>query len=337
MFIPNKRVLLLIVLALWSVFSFASEQNCPELTKLQITAGYVSEYTSWMNFVKLLGIGAVVVGIGFIFSGLIETLVRLFYKYLLEFALWATSISLIIGANFINVDYQSWMVMIGSLLIPVAWIFTAKTRGMKENPPLFTFVMMIIWGAIALFYQSSGVGFFSVGALLVWLGFEVATGPFCYAFGFTDEDSVWRGTISGFIITAIYTASKVASLNLGPFNVFESGALWLASFTCFIGILITSTRWYWEEKKTGSYLGMNFIAIIILVGFISIGMLYNVKEITTMATTFLLFYLAAKPMEIPTESFIAFGVKLLFVGGGFFSVWVWLNSHQEIARQFLSV
>lgn len=314
---------------------FAADALCPPTTKLQKVAGYVSGYLEWMNFIKIIGILAVVAGACFIFSGVVRLIIDIFYKYLLEASLWVTSVGLVVGTEFISEDYQTWSLLIGSLLFPVAFIFSSKIRDVKGDPLNFSMLLTVIWSMIALAYQSPHVAFFAVGALISTLGFSVVVTPFCYYLGFKDDQAIARGTLASFFVSGVYLLARVFKLDFGHFAVFESGALWLAGFVFFIGLLIISTRGYLSKNEVGNnFIALNLITVVALMLFASLGMLFGVREITTLASTFMIFYFATKVIEVPTNNSISFGIKLLCAGGVVFLAWDWLNSHPELVKQY---
>lgn len=324
-----KRVpiVLFFILSIFSSFAFA-DNNCPDLTALQRAAGYVT----WENFLRIMAIGAGVGGIVLIFRGLIVSILK--QKWLMEMLAWSVSIGLIVGTQFIRSDYQTWTLLSGALLLMFAAGYAAFIRGAEPNPTQFSGIFVVIWGALALYFHSTEVGFLTIGAVMSFMGFSVVVTPFCYGFGFGDDDSMARGTVSGLLVAAAYTAIQVMKSNLGPFEVFQSGALWLGSFVGFTGLLILSSRWFDSAKH---YVPMNFLALVVYVGMASVGMIYGLREITTMSIAFLILFLISKPMEIPTENYVTFGIKLIFIAGVCAGAWQWLHTHQELARQYLMV
>jgi hypothetical protein len=290
-----------------------------------------------MNLIKLIGILAIVAGICFMFWGLVALVLEVFFRYLLEMTLWVASIGLVIGTHFASVDYAPWLLGVGSLLLPVAMFFSARMHNITIDRTKSSFALALLWGAIAMFYQSSFVGFFSVGALLTFLGFSFVVEPLCYSFGFKDDDAVWRGTVAGFFISVAYVATRAFNLDLGPAVVFESGALWLATFVCFLGVLIVSNEVYLGEWKGGEsrYLSMNILAVLTLFAFASAGAFFGIREVTTMAGTFMILFFAGKILEVETESFVAFGFKLVVVGGVIFGAWELIRRNEAFFKPYL--
>lgn len=322
------RFILLAVLALAPLFGYAADPNCTDLTTLQRAAGYVS----WLGLIQVLGIGSIAGGVIFIFWGVIKTILDM--TGLMEALLWILTVGLLTGTAFVDPTYQPWTLAIGAILIPCACLLTADLHKIKIEKTKSLATLTFIWVTIAIFYHSPFVGFLAVGALLAFLGFSMAVTPFCYSFGFTDEDAVPRATTAGLMVMAAYIALRAFRIDPGYFSVFESGALWLASFVGFLGLLITSSKWYEDAKHWAI---MNTVTIVLLIGVTSLGMVFGIKEVTTIASTFLLFYLAAKIVEIETESLVAIGIKLLIVGLITAGAWQWLRTHQEFAMQYLTV
>lgn len=316
------------VLGAFPMLVFAAGSDCADLTTLQRIAGYAS----WKGFVQIMAIIMITAGVLYMFWGVIETILSM--KKFMEILLWWLTVGLVVGTYFTSSNYQLWPLLIGSILIPFAINYSVSLRETKLSATRFSALLMVVWSVIAIFYQASGVGFLAIGALMAVMGFSMAVGPFSYSFGFKNDDEIAQGTISGLLVMAAYIAVHIAKVNLGLLQVFESGALWLGSFVGFLGLLILSSRWY---ERGNNWVVMNIVTIMFLSATISIGMLYGIREITTMGGAFLLFYLAAKPMEIKTKEHFAFGVKLMMTGGVLASAWHWLSMNPEMTKQYFNL
>lgn len=310
------------------LMAMAADSNCPDLSTLQRLAGFAN----WIGFFQILGIGLITGGIGFIFWGVIKSILEM--ASLMEALLWLITLGMLITSAFVPTVYQTWTVPVGSILVPCAFSLSAYLRKIKIKEVMSLTILTLIWATIAIFFDSAFVGFLAVGSLLAALGFSVVVTPFSYGFGFADDDAVPRGTAAGLAILAIYIALRIFRVELGAFSVFETGALWLASFVGFVGLLITSSLWY-EKGKHWSL--MNFVTLVALVGSTSLAVLFGIKEVTTMASAFLIFYLAAKIVEIDTESTAVLGIKLLIAGLMLAGVWMLLRSNEQLVAQYLSL
>jgi hypothetical protein len=325
--VPMKRILAFLLM-LSPFLGFAADINCTDLSMLQRAAGYVS----WLGFIEVLGIGAIAGGLIFIFGGIVKTILKM--TGLMEILLWLLTVGCIAHSYAIGGAYQSWTIAIGAILIPCAYILSAYVHKIVINESASLAILSIIWGFIALFFSSSFVGFLAVGALLGTLGFFIAVTPFSYMFGFKSDEAIPHATAAGLIIMGIYILTRALHINEQYFAVFETGALWLGSLVGFLGLLIVSSAMYDEERTWGA---MNLLTIILLIVTVSLGLLFAINEVTTIASAFLLLYLAAKIIEVETESMIALGVKLFIAGIMIACVWQWLSTHQDIAKQYLTI
>lgn len=320
-----------LLLALFSVvpgLAFAIDPNCPDLTTLQRAAGYVS----WLGLVSVLGVGLLAGGICLVFWGVIKTVLEM--TGLMETLLWIITVSLIGSSYFVDPSYQQWTLAVGAILIPCACLLTAHLHKIHIKEVKSLGVLTLVWGTIALIFGSSFVGFLAVGALLACLGFSVVVTPLCYSFGFTTEDAVPRATTSGLFIMAVYIGLRIFQVELGTFSVFEGGALWLATFVGFLGLLITSSSYYEDGEHA---LPMNILTCILFVAVISFGKIFEIKEVTTIAGAFLVFYVADKIIEIDTNGMIALGIKLFTAGSIVAGVWQWLRLNEGLVTQYLSL
>lgn len=300
---------------------------CPDLTMLQRAAGLVT----WLNFVQLAGIGLAVAGILFFCSGLIRRF--LLNVRLIEALLWGLTSAGVASGFFIPNGYQLWTVLTGCLLFPGALLFSMRERHIPIKQVEVWRLLAAVWGATALFYRLEAIGFITVMAVLVLLGLSIAVGPCCYALGFKDKEAVPRGTLAGAFLAIVYALLTAAKVDMGVFGVFQSGALWLGSFAWFLGVLIISVARY----PGGNYPTRQLIALVSLVGGLSVGLLSGIRELSTMASTFLLFYLAGKIIEVPVHGRIGFGLKLIATGGLMSSVWYVSLQAKDVLEKYLAM
>jgi len=298
-----------------------------DLTALQNAAGYVN----LQNFVWLLSVLGIGGGICFIFRGVIVTILEM--QNLMEALAWIGAIGLTVGSYFIPDSYQyltAWTVPIGAIMFAIALVVSMGIREKMMKGINLSALLMIIWAIIAMFYQSSFVGFMAVGAMMSFVGFSIIVTPFCHAFGFDNDEAMARGTVAGIIIATIYAVCIATGINTSYFQVFEYGALYLGTFVAGIGILIISSKWYKKE----SYLASNIFAVIVFGVGIALSLLFGIRPISSMLIVFGLLYVTEKIIEIPVESSIAFGVRLIVAGGVLFAGWKWISNNPDLVMQF---
>lgn len=309
-----------------------ADAACPSLTTLQKAASYVS----LENFLWMIGVVLITAAILLIFKGLVAALLE--QTAFIEVGLWGLTIGLIVKAYYTMHgtgpadDFSSWALIIGSLLIPGAISFSAHIRKMKSNLIRFSAILTVIWGALAIVFMAPSIGFLTMAAVISLLGFSVIVTPLCYAFGYDDNDSLYRGTLSSMIILVLFTAYRAFGIHYPIIDLFQSGAFWLGSLAGFVGLIILSSRYY-----KANYAIMNMITPVIFVGFGTTAAIYGIKELTTMVGAFIIFFIADKIVEIRTDGAIALGIKLGIIGLMFYGAWHFVNANQAIVSAFFNV
>lgn len=299
----------------------ATTAACPDLSALQRAAGYLS----WLGLLKVIGSTLLLGGVGFIFRGAITYFLE--QESLLEFLAWSTVMGLIIGAYFAPMEYQTWMILPGSGILSCVALYSAHVRKISIRIEKSASIITVIWGAIAVFYQSDAVGFLAVGALLTALGYSIVVTPLSYGFGFTSDDAMPRATAAGLLVTAAYVGVHIADVHLKHFAVFETGALWLGCLVLLTGLLIMSSSYY--HSSANHVFFMNVLMIAVMAGGISLGAVYGIREISTICGAFLLFYGLDKIFEVRTADSFTFGLKLIIMAGVVALVWHALSTHAD--------
>jgi hypothetical protein len=285
--------------------------DCPDLSMLQRAAGLVT----WRSFLQVAGIALVVAGTLLFCSGLVRRFLQ--QVRLIEVLLWALCAGSAVATFLVPASWQLWPALAACLLFPGASALSVRLRKIPVTPAQASQLLALVWGGMAIATQQGAVGFIAVAAFMAVLGLSIFIAPFCYGFGFNSERALERAPVAGAVITLTFGAVAAAGWSLGPFDVFRSGALWLGSFTWFLGLLILSNGFV----RRVNYLRSQAATVLSLAGTLTIGMLFAIDELTTMASTFGLFYLAAKIIEVSVHGRIAMGVKLLAAGGMVTSLW----------------
>jgi hypothetical protein len=311
---------------------FAQAVECPDLSMLQRAAGYVS----LLNLMKVVGATIIGLGILFFFGGIITQIIY-HTRVLLEVIGYAASGALIASSLWLQDDsYLVWTVLSGCILFAgtvfaTQWIHNIKDIDSKTLSGLF----MVVWGAVALYYNMAEVGFLAVMAFMTLLGFSIIVGRLSYAFGFEDEKSIPSGTMAalmlliGFTIVHLFVPEAPASV-----QVFKPGVFWVSSFVGFLGLLIMSSKWYTSNNQ--NYVGMQIITVLLYAGALGIGTTFNINPLAGIAGTFLVFYLAAKPFEIPQRSLTTLGLSMIISGSILYAGWWYGTKHIESATQYLT-
>lgn len=324
---------LTIVFALMTVAvpAFAQSADCPDLTMLQKAAGYLT----LLNVVKVLGMSIAGLGTLFFAGGIIREIVY-HSRVLLEMVGYVVSIACIFSGIWLaNEASLVWVVFIGCLLFAGTVMATLWIHDIKgEDPKLLSAFFMVVWGAVALYYNMVEVGFLSMMALMSLLGFSVKISGLSYGFGFKDRRTIPSGTIAALMVLALFIGVHLFVPEAPPqILVFKPGAFWVSSFVAFIGLLIMSSRYY---TRGANYVSMQLITIIVYGAALGIGVTFGINPLAGMAGTFLVFYIAEKPFEIPQHGLTTLGLSFMMSGAVLYAGWWYGTMHLTSVTQYLT-
>lgn len=328
-----KRIFVPVLLGYpWTGFAAQSTTlQCPELTGLQKIVGFINFLT--ISEIIMLGVGFWSLTI--LFPSWYKKLRKLFANIppiAYEISLYSLSIGLIISGLLISQNNVVELGAIGSLLLPLAIFYSLQLHQWQPNVRRIFLLLMLAWGIVAILYQSSGIGFLSVAALMGLVGFSVEIEQLCYMIGFKDKQSIPVATITGFILLAIFITLRILNLHLMPVMLFESGAFWLGGLVMYCGLLIMSTKWYDNDFP---YVLMQILTISAGVAALAIGNIWELNVFRGIGGTFFILYLLEKPFEIPfekKESYAALALLMSMIAG---IMIMWAKNHLDLIQPYL--
>lgn len=325
--------LLGLLFAAFPVFADTAVGNCPELNAAQKFFGYV---TMW-GFIQFLAIVIFSISVMALFGNAIKKVIAK-TRVILEIASYLVASFLLIGSYwFVTPEYQSWTVSIGALVFMAAvfgsiWIHQIKGDDPKPLATLF----MVVWGIAAIVYNLPFVGGLSVMALMTLLGFSVFITHASYAFGYQNESDVASGTLASlFVLAAGIFTKLVVPDTIDAVAAFHPGIFWVSSFVGFLGLLIISDRYYCEHVKL-SYWPMQFLAFGIMFVAAGIGFAYDITPLGGMAGTFLMFYLASKPIDFKPKDVVEVSIVGMVSSGILAALWYVGTTYQDAVLRFLN-
>ncbi len=304
-------------------------------SKLQTESTLSSRIYGLITFANIMYVMA-----SFIFLFSAGHLVVKFLKFLLkilvnipiwvyESGLYLASCQLMLRGNSIVPEMGSQIAFTGCLLFGGCLAFSCAKHDFNPNKSLFSLILACVWALVAVGYSSSLVGFISVAALLSAFGFSMMVYPGVCVMGFDDEDAVGKGTAAAFYLLGIFVAAKVLSAHASSFLFqyvyplfgnfasflgfaagspdhaqylapFEYGSIFLGSLVGYLGLLISSSRWY--PRRNVSYLFAQVITTVAGLAALFIGSVFGIPVLLKVGGTFFVVYLLTKPWEIPFES-----------------------------------
>jgi hypothetical protein len=305
-------------------------QTC-DLTTLQIWAGYLS----WIGFFKILGATVLTAGIVTVTWGILSKVIYR-TRVLLEVAGYAGSAALIAGGYWVSPEHLVWTVMIGCILFAATVYATIWIHEIKGDDPqgLMT-LFMVLWGGIAIYYKMTEVGFLAIAALMSLLGFSVVVRSLEYSFGFQNRRVIPSATMAATMIVGLFLVFRLAVPNAPSFvQVFMPGAFWIGTFVALTGLLIMTSRYY--QRDTALLVLAQIAFLVISVIAVALGVTFGINAMAGIAGTFLVLYLAEKPLEVTPHNAVAVGTMLIVTGGIMFGAWSVAMAHQEIVERYLT-
>ncbi|MFC1638733.1 hypothetical protein ACFL26_00500 [Patescibacteria group bacterium] len=295
--------------------------------------GAWDRFVGWTNLILWIAVAALVACILIVaFRHWLVALVEIFANVPVE--VWETllglgGVGLVVWGYFLNLDawYGEWVGLTGCLLAAGAMLMAYVKHELDKKSQISALfgAIAILSGIAAVAYGSTMIGYLSIAALMSALGFSVIVLPGCWGFGFDDDAAVSRGTTTGLLMVVLYAAIELLGTSAAILAPFKSAALFFGSFVGFLGLLIVSSKWYSSESnRNGNYFFMQLIAIGCMVGATFLGTVFGIESLQPVGGTFLMFYLSAKLIEIPTgDRLIGFAYRGILASGFIVAV-IWL-------------
>ncbi|HSD12782.1 MAG TPA: hypothetical protein VLC10_04450 [Patescibacteria group bacterium] len=304
-----------------------------QLTALQRFAGLIT----FVNILWVIGIALGVICFAFLFGSYVVELVKLLVNVPLAFyevVFYAGSLGLAIWGRSLSPGVAPYVGLTGCLLFGAAVMFTAKAhKSLNLGGALVSATMCLAWSIAALSYGSSLLGFIAVAALMSAFGFSVLVMPLAYCIGFKDEASIGRATAAAFSILTAYVIVRALGADPSILRVFEGGALFLGSFVGYLGLLITSSRWY--DGKSRNYVLFQFGTIAAGVAALFVGSYFGISELQKIGGTFFVLYLLEKIIEIPAKSARGYAAVGLVASLAIFGFCMYVKHDPETLRPYV--
>lgn len=313
----------------------AAPQPEAKLTALQKFAGLIT-------FVNVMWCFAIVVGVAcfaYLARDLIVSLMTVFVLLaslpliVYEVICYLASSGVILYATRLGPETAPYVALTGCLLFAAALGLTFRERGFPKIEAA-SFLLAIAWGATAVKFDSQLIGFFAVIALMSGLGFSAASTPLCYAIGFRDRDAIGRATSASFMILAAYVAAHVYGQSNPIAKIFEPGALFMGTFVGYIGVLISSSRFYCEASDN-SYALRQVFAVALGVAALYFGSVWQISELQKIGGTFFALYIIEKFTDIPAGSTRGYALIGLVLSGAVYWFSLVFKQNPDFWRTYL--
>lgn len=313
----------------------SAPQTEAKLTALQKFAGFVTFTNVMWCFAIILGVAC----FAYLARDLIVSLMTVFVLLaslpliVYEVICYLGSSGVVLYATRFGPETAPYVALTGCLLFAAALGLTFRERGFPKIEAA-SFLLAIAWGAAAVKFESQLIGFFAVIALMSGLGFSAASTPLCYAIGFRDRDAVGRATSASLMILGAYVAAHIYGQSNPIAKIFEPGALFMGSFVGYIGVLISSSRFYCRASDS-SYALRQFFAVALGVAALYFGSVWQISELQKIGGTFFALYIIEKFTDVPAESARGYAVTGLVLSGAIYWFCLVFKQNPDFWRTYL--
>lgn len=273
--------------------------------------GTLERVTGFLTFVNVIWVTSsilLVVAVGWLLQLYLLPLLRLIPLVVYELLIYVGCLGFLVAGRFFAAGVDDFVALPGCLGLIGALVAShilhkeRLGRWYKEtgiNPlSANALLLCLVWAGIAVWYESTLIGFLAVMALEVFLGFSVVVQPLCYFIGFQNKEVIPRAMGASLALLLVYVPARISGWSLAGWEIFAPGALFLGSFVYFIGLLIVSSRFY--RPKGGSYYGrMQLLTIVSGVLALLVGSVWQIGQLQGIGGTFFFLYLLEKYFEVP--------------------------------------
>jgi len=305
------------------------------ITRLELENKLFSDNSWWrfLSFINIIWVFAslmIVISLSLLFVRYIVPLLKMIPIVVYEIALYLACIGLIYSGQFVTATASQFVALPGVLgfavLLPFSYkrrqpeqLKTLKYEQVKHLIIIQNLILMVIWGATAIIYESQLIGFMTVVVLMATITATRAIPSILSIIGFEDNSAGRELIVMSFLLLLVYIWLEVRDV-VGVYWVFEVGVHWLGAYGFFGALEWMSSRWR-ENQSQVSYIYWQFVSVFSGVAAIFIGQLFEIEALTEVGGTFLLFYILSKYLEIPNLRqywlWASLGLGLLLYGIAF--------------------
>ena len=332
--------------------TLAQEQFNLSLDNLEMKQAATVQRVSWV--VSALYVAAAILGFVFLMPFIVLLLkpfrriiaeiwhleaVRKLYAFLKKlFILCWEPASYIILVTGLWKFPTEWMVtlvalLLGSLISYSVYSRRGKTPKEKAGN-LASWIITIVWGALAYYFDNAWIGFMAVGAFISSMGFVMLMWPGVIGIGFkkTSKAFILRLTSIMFVIMAIavliFQTNYIPLLTTlrQPLRVYEVGLLSLVPLVYFLGLGYTAFFAY--GRKEALYKQVLARVIAFATGYLSVatGLFYGVGSLFWIGLFFMLWFTADLYFEVVYKRInVVFSGMILALCLGIAAYWLQNN------------
>lgn len=197
-----------------------------------------------------------------------------------------------------------WMITLVALLLGSLISYSVYSRRDKTSKEkagnLASWIITIVWGALAYYFDNAWIGFMAVGAFISSMGFVMVMWPGVIGIGFKKISKVFILRLTGIMLVIMVLAVLTFQTTYipwltalrQPLRVYEVGLLSLVPLVYFLGLGYTAFFAY--GRKEVIYKQVLARAIAFVTGYLSVaaGLFYGVGSLFWIGLFFMLWFTA---------------------------------------------
>ena len=308
-------------------------------------------FFNFVNIIWMIAIIGIIISIGpsllFLFKPIMKIIIIIFTDFILplliklyeygffECLAYVISIILISDGMKVNKEWGFFISLTGTGFIILLFVYSINLKTDRyilerelRKKVIFGVLTTIVLFSLSVHFNSKLLSFFATMNFYSFIGFYTGCYGLCYVVGFLNDSDMIRVVSTSFILIIFYIILRMANIENEIIELYRSPIQIFGALTYFLGLLIFSSKYYYERKI--SYILRQLLYIVSLLFVLLFGNIFNLPSLTNTTYVFGVLYLMEKNIEIMSK--IEGGIWLIILTTSL-SLWglsLYLHKHSEI-------
>jgi len=286
----------------------------------------------FVTFANILWVTAgifMTIAICWLFGIYILELVLAIPPPILEFLMYAgVAAGIILPKFFMGEDWQMLVAFPACLALYGVLAYSITRRELELTSSVSFLTIAVAWAAAAIFYGSQVLGFISVLALMVYLGFSAFMIPGCIGIGFEKDAYIPRTMFAALTMLVVYLVMEIGNFAFPHYQTFKASFVFIGCFIYFLGLLIVANKWYCYQNDS-AYIATTLLAILSGIAAIYLGSVFQLPTLLGVAGTFFYIWLLERYYEIPWKS-AGWAWSMLGLAGILYGFYIFAKTYPQL-------